>query len=143
MLSNRGSWRVFEAALRGHIAAHQDASFRGAGHTPQTNLDDFGVDSSSLRYLRKFRLDRIKIDRSLVGTLGESDESAAIVRTIASLGAVLGVETTAEGVETAEQLEFVHQSGCAAVRGYYFGHPRPATDVASVIERLNDIRRVA
>src|SRR5262249_9908614 len=57
------------------------------------SLDDFGVGYSSLSYLRKFPFDRIKIDRSFVGTLGESPESVAIVRTIASLGSVLGVET--------------------------------------------------
>jgi diguanylate cyclase (GGDEF)-like protein len=107
------------------------------------SLDDFGVGFSSLSYLRKFPFDRIKIDRSFVGTLGESPESAAIVRTIASLGAVLGVETTAEGVETADQLEFVRASGCTAVQGFYFGRPCLAAEVAGVIERLNEVRRVA
>ncbi|MDE2376450.1 PAS-domain containing protein [Bradyrhizobium sp.] len=109
----------------------------------RVSLDDFGVGYSSLSYLRKFPFDRIKIDRSFVGSLGESHESAAIVRTIASLGAVLGVETTAEGVETAEQLDFVRASGCTAVQGYYFGRPSPASEVARVIERLGELRRVA
>jgi diguanylate cyclase (GGDEF)-like protein len=109
----------------------------------RVSLDDFGVGYSSLSYLRKFPFDRIKIDRSFVGTLGESPESIAIVRTIASLGAVLGVETTAEGVETIEQLEFVRECGCTAVQGYYFGKPCPAAEVARTIERLNTVRRVA
>ncbi|MET4386763.1 diguanylate cyclase (GGDEF)-like protein [Bradyrhizobium sp. F1.4.3] len=107
------------------------------------SLDDFGVGYSSLSYLRKFPFDRIKIDRSFVGTLGESPESVAIVRTIASLGSVLGVETTAEGVETVEQLDFVRECGCTAVQGYYFGRPCPAAEVERVIERLNAVRRVA
>jgi diguanylate cyclase (GGDEF)-like protein len=109
----------------------------------RVSLDDFGVGYSSLSYLRKFPFDRIKIDRSFVGTLGESPESIAIVRTIASLGAVLGVETTAEGVETIEQLEFVRECGCTAVQGYYFGRPCPAAEVGHTIERLNMVRRVA
>ena len=109
----------------------------------RVSLDDFGVGYSSLSYLRKFPFDRIKIDRSFVGTLGESPESIAIVRTIASLGAVLGVETTAEGVETIEQLDFVRECGCTAVQGYYFGRPCPAAEVERVIERLNAVRRVA
>jgi diguanylate cyclase (GGDEF)-like protein/PAS domain S-box-containing protein len=109
----------------------------------RVSLDDFGVGYSSLSYLRKFPFDRIKIDRSFVGTLGECPESAAIVRTIASLGSVLGVETTAEGVETADQLEFVRASGCTAVQGFYFGRPCPAAEVTRVIERLNAVRRVA
>lgn len=107
------------------------------------SLDDFGVGYSSLSYLRKFPFDRIKIDRSFVGTLGESPESVAIVRTIASLGSVLGVETTAEGVETEEQLDFVRECGCTAVQGYYFGKPCPASEVGRTIETLNTVRRVA
>ncbi|MEH2490497.1 PAS-domain containing protein [Bradyrhizobium sp. AZCC 2230] len=109
----------------------------------RVSLDDFGVGYSSLSYLRKFPFDRIKIDRSFVGTLGESPESVAIVRTIASLGSVLGVETTAEGVETIEQLDFVRECGCTAVQGYYFGRPCPAAEVERAIERLNEVRRVA
>jgi diguanylate cyclase (GGDEF)-like protein len=109
----------------------------------RVSLDDFGVGYSSLSYLRKFPFDRIKIDRSFVGTLGESPESVAIVRTIASLGSVLGVETTAEGVETAEQLDFVRECGCTAVQGYYFGKPCPAAEVGLTIETLNAVRRVA
>lgn len=107
------------------------------------SLDDFGVGYSSLSYLRKFPFDRIKIDRSFVGTLGESPESVAIVRTIASLGSVLGVETTAEGVETSDQLEFVRASGCTAVQGFYFGRPCPATEIGRMIESLSTISRVA
>jgi len=109
----------------------------------RVSLDDFGVGYSSLSYLRKFPFDRIKIDRSFVGTLGESPESVAIVRTIASLGSVLGVETTAEGVETIEQLDFVRACGCTAVQGYYFGKPCPAAEVGRAIETLNAVRRVA
>jgi diguanylate cyclase (GGDEF)-like protein/PAS domain S-box-containing protein len=109
----------------------------------RVSLDDFGVGYSSLSYLRKFPFDRIKIDRSFVGTLGESPESVAIVRTIASLGSVLGVETTAEGVETVEQLDFVRECGCTAVQGYYFGKPCPATEVGRTIETLSAVRRVA
>jgi predicted signal transduction protein with EAL and GGDEF domain len=109
----------------------------------RVSLDDFGVGYSSLSYLRKFPFDRIKIDRSFVGTLGESPESVAIVRTIASLGSVLGVETTAEGVETIEQLDFVRECGCTAVQGYYFGRPCPAAEVERTIETLNAVRRVA
>jgi diguanylate cyclase (GGDEF)-like protein len=109
----------------------------------RVSLDDFGVGYSSLSYLRKFPFDRIKIDRSFVGTLSESPESVAIVRTIASLGSVLGVETTAEGVETIEQLDFVRECGCTAVQGYYFGKPSPAAEVGRVIETLSAVRRVA
>jgi diguanylate cyclase (GGDEF)-like protein len=109
----------------------------------RVSLDDFGVGYSSLGYLRKFPFDTIKIDRSFVGSLGESQESGAIVRTIASLGANLGVETTAEGVETAEQLELVRQAGCTAVQGFYISKPCSAVDVGHIIEQMNPIHRVA
>jgi diguanylate cyclase (GGDEF)-like protein len=109
----------------------------------RVSLDDFGVGYSSLGYLRKFPFDMIKIDRSFVGTLGLSHESAAIIRTIASLGANLGVETTAEGVETAEQLELVREAGCTAVQGFYFSKPCSAADVGRMIEKINPIHRVA
>jgi diguanylate cyclase (GGDEF)-like protein len=109
----------------------------------RVSLDDFGVGYSALGYLRKFPFDMIKIDRSFVGTLGFSHESAAIVRTIASLGANLGVETTAEGVETAEQLELVREAGCTAVQGFYFSKPCSAADVGRLIEQLNPMHRVA
>jgi diguanylate cyclase (GGDEF)-like protein len=109
----------------------------------RVSLDDFGVGYSALGYLRKFPFDTLKIDRSFVRALGESHESDAIVRTIASLGANLGVETTAEGVETAEQLEVVRAAGCTAVQGFYFSRPRPAAEVDRMIEQLNPIHRVA
>jgi diguanylate cyclase (GGDEF)-like protein len=107
------------------------------------SMDDFGVGYSSLGYLRKFPFDKIKIDRSFVGALGDNDESAAIVRTIANLGSNLGVETTAEGIETAEQLALVREAGCTEAQGYYFSRPRPAADLFEIIARMNPASRVA
>jgi diguanylate cyclase (GGDEF)-like protein len=107
------------------------------------SMDDFGVGYSSLSYLRKFPFDKIKIDRSFIGTLGESAGSAAIVRTIASLGADLGMTTTAEGIETAEQLELVRQAGCTEAQGYHFSRPVAPADAVRIIERLNRTARVA
>ena len=107
------------------------------------SMDDFGVGYSSLGYLRKFPFDKIKIDRSFIGALGGDNESAAIVRTIATLGSNLGVETTAEGIETAEQLRLVREAGCTAAQGFYFSRPRPAADVFEIIAKMNPASRVA
>jgi diguanylate cyclase (GGDEF)-like protein len=107
------------------------------------SMDDFGVGYSSLGYLRKFPFNKIKIDRSFVGALGDNNESAAIVRTIATLGNNLGVETTAEGIETAEQLALVREAGCTAAQGFYFSRPRPAADVFEIIAKMNPASRVA
>ena len=109
----------------------------------RVSMDDFGIGYSSLSYLRKFPFDKIKIDRSFIGTLGESSGSEAIVRTIASLGANLGMETTAEGIETPEQLELVRQAGCTEAQGFHFSRPCAASDVFPIIERLNRVARVA
>jgi EAL domain-containing protein (putative c-di-GMP-specific phosphodiesterase class I) len=88
-------------------------------------LDDFGTGFSSLSYVQKLPLDRIKIDRSFVKSLGDPT-TAAIVRTIIGLGAGLGIPVTAEGVETEDQLEFVRREGCSLVQGFLFSPPLPS-----------------
>ena len=109
----------------------------------RVSMDDFGVGYSSLSYLRKFPFDKIKIDRSFVGTLGESSESKAIVRTIAYLGQNLGIETTAEGIETAEQLDLVRQAGCTEAQGFFFSRPCAIEDASRIIEEMHPVSRVA
>jgi hypothetical protein len=93
------------------------------------SMDDFGTGYSSLSYLRSFPFDKIKIDRSFIADLDRSKDSAAIIRAIAGLGASLGIETTAEGVETAEQFERVRRDGCTEIQGYFFGPPCAAERV--------------
>ena len=86
-------------------------------------LDDFGTGYSSLSYLRSFPFDKMKIDQSFVRDLSRSGESSTIVRSIAQLGTGLGIVTTAEGVETEEQLRFVKEAGCLEAQGYFFSRP--------------------
>jgi EAL domain-containing protein (putative c-di-GMP-specific phosphodiesterase class I) len=95
-------------------------------------MDDFGTGYSSLSYLRSFPFDKIKIDRSFIKDLGEKDDCSAIVKAVASLGAALGMTTTAEGVETAEQLRQIRDQGCTEVQGYFFGRPCPAEKLADL-----------
>jgi diguanylate cyclase (GGDEF)-like protein len=93
-------------------------------------LDDFGTGYSSLSYLRSFPFDKIKIDRCFVSDLSEAGEDAlAILRAVAGLGASLGIATTAEGVETKEQLARVREEGCTEMQGYLFSPPRPIEDI--------------
>jgi predicted signal transduction protein with EAL and GGDEF domain len=98
------------------------------------SLDDFGTGYSSLRYLRRFPFDKIKIDRSFVRELTSRGDCAAIVRAVASLGTALGMVTTAEGVETTEQLEQLRAEGCVEAQGYLFSRPKPGSDVAAMLE---------
>ena len=103
------------------------------------SMDDFGTGYSSLSYLRSFPFDKIKIDRSFVQDVAEqSSGSQAIVKAVSGLGKNLGMTTTAEGVETAEQLSWLRLEGCSEVQGYLFSRPMPASDVRSMITRVNE-----
>ena len=100
-------------------------------------MDDFGTGYSSLSYLRSFPFDKIKIDRSFIKDFGEKSDCSAIVRAVAGLGSELGVTTTAEGVETAEQLRLIRSLGCTEVQGYYFGRPCPAKELPKMFRKQN------
>jgi diguanylate cyclase (GGDEF)-like protein/PAS domain S-box-containing protein len=100
-------------------------------------MDDFGTGYSSLSYLRKFPFDKIKIDRSFINDMGEKMESVAIVRAVTGLGATLGISTTAEGVETVEQLQQLRLEGCTEVQGFLISKPRPASDLTELFGRSN------
>ena len=87
------------------------------------SMDDFGTGYSSLSYLRSFPFDKIKIDRSFMHDLGVTADSLAIVKAVIGLGQSLGMETTAEGVETEEQLAAVRAQGCDEIQGFLFSRP--------------------
>ena len=95
-------------------------------------MDDFGTGYSSLSYLRSFPFDKIKIDRSFIKDIEDRSDCSAIVQAVASLGAALGMTTTAEGVETVEQLGHIRTLGCTEVQGYFFGRPRPANELPAL-----------
>jgi diguanylate cyclase (GGDEF)-like protein len=99
-------------------------------------LDDFGTGYASLSQLARFHFDKIKIDRGFISAPDAAAEHAAIVRAIAALGISLGVPTTAEGVETAQQLERVMENGCTCVQGYYFSRPVPACAIRPLLEKF-------
>ena len=98
-------------------------------------MDDFGTGYSSLSYLRSFPFDKIKIDASFVSGLCKGDEGAGIVQAIVGLASNLGVTTTAEGVETEEQLEIVRREGCTEAQGYLFSHPMPAGEISRFLSQ--------
>jgi diguanylate cyclase (GGDEF)-like protein/PAS domain S-box-containing protein len=99
-------------------------------------LDDFGTGYSSLSNLRKFPFDKIKIDRSFVSDLSEANVDAlAVVRSVARLGVSLGMATTAEGVETKEQLNYVRAEGCTEMQGYYICPPSPAHEIVRLFSK--------
>ncbi|MCK9908365.1 EAL domain-containing protein [Microbacteriaceae bacterium K1510] len=97
------------------------------------SMDDFGTGYSSLGYLRSFPFDKIKIDRSFVRDLTTRADAMAIVRAVTGLGRSLGIPTTAEGVETAEQADLLRLEGCTQVQGFHFGEPKPAIEVEQML----------
>ncbi|WP_294262655.1 EAL domain-containing protein [uncultured Sphingomonas sp.] len=96
-------------------------------------LDDFGTGYSSLSYLRSFPFDKIKIDRSFIIDLLNSKGATAIIKSITTLAEALGMETTAEGVESAGQLDILRQQGCSHIQGYYFSRPIVETAVTEML----------
>ncbi len=100
------------------------------------SIDDFGTGYSSLSYLRSFRFDKIKIDQSFIRDLSEQDDSRAIVRAVAALGSSFGMTTTAEGVETGEQVKYLRLEGCTEIQGYLVSPPRPAAEIPALLARL-------
>ncbi len=99
-------------------------------------MDDFGTGYSSLSYLRSFPFDKIKIDQSFIADVELSADSAAIVQTIAALGAALGITTTAEGIETVEQLQLVKLAGCVEGQGYLIGRPAKADEIRNLLHQV-------
>jgi diguanylate cyclase (GGDEF)-like protein len=100
------------------------------------SLDDFGIGYSGLGYLRSFQFDKVKIDKSLVQEMSSKEVSLAIVQAAVSIGASLGLTTTGEGVETADQLHELSFEGCTEVQGFLFGTPQPAEQVPAMIENV-------
>jgi len=99
------------------------------------STDDFGTGYSSLSYLSRFPFDRLKIDRSFIVEMGDSDKSTAIVKTILMLGENLGIEVVAEGVESKEQLQTLRSLGCRLGQGFLFSRPITVRDVDNLLAR--------
>jgi EAL domain-containing protein (putative c-di-GMP-specific phosphodiesterase class I) len=97
-------------------------------------LDDFGTGYATLTQLLSFHLDKIKIDRSFVSRLDQSEDSLVIVRAILGLANGFGLTTTAEGIEDAEQLARLKEIGCAEGQGYLFGKAIPATEIPALLK---------
>jgi diguanylate cyclase (GGDEF)-like protein/PAS domain S-box-containing protein len=102
------------------------------------SLDDFGTGYSSLSYLQRFPFDKIKIDRSFVSQMESNNDSMSIIRAVIALGKSLRIKITAEGVESAAQLNLLKQENCDLVQGYLLGKPMPKEDLAALLQAAPD-----
>lgn len=98
-------------------------------------IDDFGTGYSSLSYLKRFDVDRLKIDQSFVRDMTNNYDDAEIARAIINLGHTLGLEIVSEGVETKEQLELLKQQGCDVIQGYLISRPIPAAEIPAFLKK--------
>ena len=99
-------------------------------------LDDFGTGFASLMYLRRFEIDLLKIDRSFIRNLENSDTDRQITDSVISLAATLGMKVTAEGVETANQASLLRQMGCPSAQGWFFSAALPPAEVALLFDHI-------
>ena len=117
----------------GELAQHLIDELRGAG--VRIALDDFGTGYATMSQLLSFRLDKIKIDRSFIEKLGSDSGSEVIVRAIIGLAKGLGLTTTAEGIETTDQLADLRADGCLEGQGYLFGKAMPASAIPDLLRQ--------
>jgi diguanylate cyclase (GGDEF)-like protein/PAS domain S-box-containing protein len=130
------SWLTFEItegvimhSLQSALTVMHELHERGM----HIHIDDFGTGYSSLEALHRLPIEALKIDRSFVANLSNDDRSRELVRTIVQLGHNLGVEVIAEGIETPDQQEMLHEIGCPWGQGYWFSRPLPAAQFDALL----------
>lgn len=103
-------------------------------------IDDFGTGYTSINYLRQLPVDIIKIDRTFIKGLPQNQDDATITAAILLLAHQLGMEVVAEGVETVEQLNFLHEKGCDMIQGYYISPPQPLHKIEAYIAKFEEVQ---
>ncbi len=116
------------------------ATLRGSGI--RLAIDDFGTGYSSLIYLRRFAVDKIKIDRAFVESLEPNSEAETLLTSIVQLGRALGLTVTAEGIETPAQRDFLRRTGCEQLQGYLFARPLPEAEFVAFLRDNHAERRL-
>lgn len=104
------------------------------------SIDDFGTGYSSLSYLKRFPINKLKIDQSFIRNMTIDSDDASITRSVVLLGQSLNLSVIAEGVETAEQLAMLKQYGCDEVQGYYFSKPVPKNELERLLEHNPELK---
>ncbi len=126
---------ITESLLAGDSAYVLDVMHEFKYRGIQIAVDDFGTGYSSLSYLKRFPIDRLKIDKSFIDTIAQDPDYRAIAGAVVVLGHSLGMQVIAEGVESSEQLQILQDLGCDEVQGYLLARPLPADEVAGLLAR--------
>ena len=124
---------ITESVLMEKRHANVDLLSNFRKHGIRLAIDDFGTGYSSFAYLKTFPIDQIKIDRTFINDIHQGGKNGAIVTAIIAMAHELSLSIVAEGVETAEQCEFLRQAGCDSVQGYYFARPGSAEQIAEML----------
>ena len=122
--------------FRSRIDEHAQVLERLRADGVLIEVDDFGTGYSSLAYLRRLPIDVLKIDRSFISQLEQSESDEAIVAAILALARNLGLKVIAEGVETAGQLQLLGKHGCEVAQGFYFSRPLPPAECRQLLVDL-------
>jgi len=134
---------VTEGVLLGDDALVHGALAKLRADGMRVALDDFGTGYSSFSYLRRFEVDKIKIDRSFVQHLGHRVDSASLISAVVTIGHAMGLTVTAEGVETDEQRRFLSVAGCNQMQGFLFSRAVSEDEVARLLAAAPDRREAA
>ncbi len=137
--AHRLELEITESLLLQNNAANHATLHRLRDLGIRISMDDFGTGYSSLSYLRRFPFDKIKIDRSFIRELTVDPECHAIVVAVLNLGRSLKIATTAEGVETAEQLDRLRHDGCDEIQGYLISRPLRADEVDRLLQERAEL----
>ena len=132
---------ITEGVLMENVNANLDLLHRFQAAGIHLSIDDFGTGYSSMSYLKRFPIDQLKIDRSFVNDVPGDGE--AIATAIIAMAHSLDLTVVAEGVETAEQLEFLRRAGCDIVQGFYLAKPMPVGDLTEMLRRRRTMPMVA
>jgi len=131
--ANRLELEITESVMMQNTEATLAALHRLRELGVKISMDDFGTGFSALSYLRRFPFDKLKIDRSFISDLSHDDNALAIVRAVTTMAISLGMITTAEGVETADELAQVRLLGCTEVQGYFISRPQSIEIITRLI----------